>query len=118
EHLLQRSETVARAVIAAVPDGRYEVEHSVRDETIASPEEIVLRLALTVDGDELHADLTGSSAQVDGALNMPVLMTRAAVYGAVKCVLAPYEQANSGFFAPIHVHAPGGTIVNPLVGAA
>jgi len=113
EHLLRRSEAVARAALQAVPDGSYRAEISVRDDSIRSPDEILLRLSLTVSGDELSADLSGCSAQVEGALNMPALMTRAAVYGAVKSVLAPYEMANSGFFAPLHVHAPPGSIVNP-----
>lgn len=118
EQLLDRSETVARSALTAVPDGTYRVETSVRDDGIADPAGIVLRLALTVDGDELRADLTGSSPQVEGALNMPALMTRAAVYGAVKSALAPTEMANSGFFAPLHVHAPEGSIVNPRPPAA
>ncbi len=118
EHLLRRSEGVARAAIRDLPDGCYEAQSSVRDEGIGSPDEIVLRLALTVRGDELHADLTGSSPEVSGAVNMPALMTRAAIYGAVKCVLAPRELANSGFFVPIHVTAPPGTIVNPRPNAA
>ncbi len=117
-HLLERSERVARAAIANVPDGRYRADTRVREAAIATPGEIILNLELTVAGDELVADFNGSSDQVQAALNMPALMTRAAVYGAVKSVLAPHATANSGFFVPVSVQAPPGTIVNPLPGAA
>lgn len=111
--LLDHAERSARAGIAALPNGRYEFEDALDDDGI-DPQPIPLRVAVTVAGDALTADFTGSAPQVQGAINCPLPFTRSVVYACVRCLLDQDLPNNGGYFRPISVVAPQGTIVNPL----
>jgi len=68
-----------RGAIAALPDGTYASELKT-DGLLDTP--ITIRLALTVAGDAITADFTGTDAQVDRAINCALCYTYAMVmYG-------------------------------------
>ena len=77
-----------------------------------------LKVKLTIAGDEVHADFTGSSPQVDKAINCAMCYTYAMTAYAVKCAAAPNLPNNEGATAPITVSAPEGSIVNPVFPAS
>ena len=112
--LLAYSERVVRAAIARLPDGRYEA----RDVLEAPGGDLELCCAVTVRGDELDVDFTGTAPQHDGNLNCPVAVTRSACYFAVRCLTEPDLPASGGAFAPVHVGAPAGSLVNARPPAA
>src|SRR5262249_54771844 len=99
------------------PDGEYTFEDWI-DEDGIDDRPIPLRVKVTVAGDELTCDFTGSSSQVRGAINATLSFTKAAVYGAIKYVLAADIPNNAGFFRLIHVSAPAGSILNAVLPAA
>jgi N-methylhydantoinase B len=109
---LDRSEARMRAAIAALPDGTYEYEDYLEYFRAGRLDPVIVRLALTVRGDELVADFTGSSPQVPAAVNSTLAVTAAGVFTTVKAVLDPSGPINDGTFRPITVTAPPGTIVN------
>ncbi|MBI4506831.1 MAG: hydantoinase B/oxoprolinase family protein [Chloroflexi bacterium] len=115
--LFAYSERVTRAEIAALPDGEYCFEDWI-DEDGIDDRPIPLRVKVTVAGDELTCDFTGSSPQVKGAINATLSFTKAAAYGAIKYVLGADIPNNAGFFRPIHIVAPRGTILNCVLPAA
>ena len=104
-----RSEQAMRAAIRDLPDGVYRNE--LKTDGLGAPLE--LKLALTVDGDEVHADYAGSSAQVDRAINCAYCYTYAMTAYAVKSAAAPTLPNNEGAVAPIKVDVPDGSIINP-----
>lgn len=108
------SERAMRNAIAALPDGAY--EHELQTDGLAVP--ITLRLKLTVDGDAIHCDFTGSSPQVDRALNVVPAYRDAFTMYAIKCALSPEIPNNEGAFRPITLDAPEGSILNPRFPAA
>jgi N-methylhydantoinase B len=114
DELLAYSERVVRAGIAAVPDGRFEAT----DVLEAAAGELELRAAVTVDGDELEVDFTGTAPQHEGNLNCPLSVTRSATYFVVRCLTAPDVPASAGTFAPVRITAPRGLLVNAEAGAA
>ena len=59
-----------RRVIAAMPNGRHEAEVLIEDD-VTTDDPIRLKVAVTVAGDNLTVDWTGTSAQRDNALNVP-----------------------------------------------
>jgi N-methylhydantoinase B len=71
-----------------------------------------------VRGDELAIDWTGRSPQVKAGINSPMPFTRSAAYVAVRCAIAPDLPNSEGYMRPIHVSAPPGTIMNPLLPGA
>ncbi|MGH2996825.1 MAG: hydantoinase B/oxoprolinase family protein, partial [Gaiellaceae bacterium] len=114
EELLAYSERVVRSGIRRLPDGRYEA----RDVLEAPEGELELRVAVTVDGDELEVDFAGTAPQHDGNLNCPLAVTRSATYFVVRCLTDPDVPASAGAFAPVQIAAPPGSLVNARPGAA
>jgi N-methylhydantoinase B len=112
DEVLDHAERVARAELAAVPDGVYRFRDRIDDDGFGSgPIEIAAEVS--VRGDEVVVDLTGSSLQVDSALNSTASFTRAAVYTALLAALGSAELgSNAGFYRPVTVVVPEGTILN------
>jgi len=78
----------------------------------------VIAVAVTIDGDRVVADFTGTDAQHAGNLNCPLAVTRSATYFVVRCVTDPDLPASGGAFAPVEVVAPPGCLVNARAPAA
>lgn len=120
--LMDYSERRLRDRIAALPDGRYEAEGRL-DGFVDHPDpayrDLVVKVAVTVDGSDIHVDLDGTSQQVDLPINMPFEgTTDIAVQLTIRSILldsAVHEAVptNSGLFRPIRITAPKGTIANP-----
>lgn len=109
--LMDYSERLGRAEIRAFPDGVYRFTDWI-DEDGLDPDPIPIRVRITIAGDRLVADFSESAPQVRGSLNCSLSFTRACVFTAVKCFCRTDFPPNSGFFRPIEVIAPEGTVVN------
>jgi N-methylhydantoinase B len=114
DELHDYAERRVRAAIAALPDGRYEAN----DVLEAEHEDLELRVAVTIEGDELEIDFAGTAPQHDGNLNCPLAVTRSACYFVVRCLTDPDAPASGGAFAPVTVKAPEGSLVNAQPPAA
>ncbi|MQA85842.1 MAG: hydantoinase B/oxoprolinase family protein [Streptosporangiales bacterium] len=122
EDLLDYSERMLRRRIAELPDGTYEAEGFV-DGFLDNPDPRYSKLrvaaAVTVRGEEIHVDLSGTDPQVDLPINMPFVGTvDIAVYVVLRSILLDsavneHVPANSGLYRPIHISAPPGTLANP-----
>src|SRR5919197_4418943 len=71
-----------------------------------------MKLALTIDGDEVIADFTGSAPQAVGPVNAIYAVTASAVYSAFLHLTDPIIPRNEGCYRPFTIIAPPGTIVN------
>lgn len=105
-----RCEAAMRGAIAALPDGTYRSELQT-DGLMDTP--ITIRLALTIKGDEITMDYTGTDAQVDRAINCALCYTYAMSMYGVKVCTSPNLPNNEGAWRPIRIVAPPGCIVNP-----
>jgi N-methylhydantoinase B len=115
DELHEYSERRVRAAIAGLPDGRFEASDAL--ETIDGGD-LPIRAALTVAGDELEIDFAGTAPQHEGNLNCPLAVARSACYFVVRCLTDPDVPASGGAFAPVHVRAPEGCLVNARPPAA
>ena len=107
------SETRMRAAIRDVPDGVYVGEDAVDDDGIGD-EPLPVRATLTVRGDSISVDFTGTSPQVRTNLNAPFASTVSATVSAIKAALtSPDIPFNDGAMRPIVVTAPHGSLLNP-----
>ena len=122
DDLMDYSERMLRAEIAKLPDGTYEAEGFVDgfpDHADPAYRDLRVAVAVTVDGSDLHVDLTGTADQIDLPLNMPFEGTvDIAIYLTLRSILldsATHEPvpANSGLFRPISIFAPEGCLANP-----
>ena len=107
--LIATSETRARAVIAALPDGDFTAS-DVIDGDGQTEAGIPIQVTVRIRGSEIEVDFTGSSP----ARNAPINCSRGALASAVKTVIkalvGPQEPSNEGWFRPLTVTAPAGTI--------
>jgi len=110
---LDYTERLTRAEIRLLPEGTFTFEDWIDDDGITEAP-ILLKVALTIRDGEVIADYTGSSPQVQGALNATESFTKANTYLALRCVFESDLPNNSGFFRPIEVIAPPGSILNVL----
>ena len=115
DELHDYSERRVRAGIATFPDGRYEATDVLEP---LEGGELEIRVTVTIGGDELEIDFVGSAPQHDGNLNCPLAVTRSACYFVVRCLADPDVPASGGAFAPVHVRAPEGCLVNAVAPAA
>ena len=75
-------------------------------------EPVLLKATVTVNGDELSVDHTGSSPQSRYGINVVMNYTHAYTSFAVKCAISPDVPHNEGSFRPVTVTAPEGCILN------
>lgn len=113
DEVVDRTEAAMRAAIAEVPDGtyRYTIQN---DGPKAMPGGIIrIVCAVTVAGDEITVDYSGSSDQVDLSINTVMNYTFAYSAYALKSIFAPWIPNAEGSFLPITISAPEGSILNP-----
>jgi N-methylhydantoinase B len=111
EELIGYAERRTRDAIAALPDGEYFAESEIEgDGTI--DEDIPIRVMVTIDGDSIAIDFTGTADAVGGNVNCPISVTRSACYFALNVLLSTDIPANAGTYAPVTIRAPEGCLVN------
>ena len=117
DYILSTSERLSRAAIAAMPQGTY-VAHDWIDGDGISNERFPVQVTVTIKGDTIVADFTGSCKQLSG----PVNCSRGALISAVKTILKavvnPTAPSNEGWFRPLEVIAPTGTVFTAELPAA
>ncbi len=114
DELFDYSERVVRAAITRLPDGRFEGQ----DVLEAAEGDLAIRAAVTIAGDEIVCDFSGTAPQHPGNLNCPISVTRSACYFVVRCLTAPDLPSSGGAFAPVSVSASEGSLVNASPPAA
>lgn len=122
EALLDHSESQARDILRAMPDGTWTfVDYADEDSVEANP--CRLKLTLTIRGDEAILDFTGSDPQLGSSLNVPsggdprhsILLV--GIY-YILYTLNPKILLNTGMLRPFTCIAPKGSVLNPISPAA
>ena len=110
--LLAYSERMMRAALRRIPDGEYTFEDFLDDDGQGG-QPVRLCVRVTVAGDEATVDFSGSDEEVPGGLNAVLAVTCSAIYYVFTCLAGDDTPPNHGSYAPIHIVAPAGTIINP-----
>ena len=110
--ILDTTEALTRVEISNLPHGEWEFTDYIDNDGLVL-EPIAIHVRVKIEGDEVYVDFEGTSHQAKGSINPNFAYSKSAVYAALKCVIDPAIQSNSGFFRPIKITAPPGTIVNP-----
>ncbi|CAN5672514.1 hydantoinase B/oxoprolinase family protein [soil metagenome] len=102
-----------RAALAALPDGTWCFEDVVDSYGPAPDQQQPSRIvvAVTVVGDEISFDFTGTDPQRRGNVNAVRAVTVSAVAFALRSATAPTMPANGGAMEPVKIVAPQGSIV-------
>ncbi len=111
KEIIEAGEKAARAELARMPDGVYHGEAGT-DWDGQTDKPIWVRTKMTVEGDEVTFDLSGSDPQAT-FVNSPMGTTLWAVMTAFYSMVDPSVPKNYGSMKVVHVIAPEGTVVNP-----
>lgn len=114
--LLDYTERRTRAAIKDFPDGRFTFT-----DTFDCPEldeELELKIAVTVAGEEIIFDFDGAPPQVRASVNVVWTGLYAACYYTLKTLIDPDIMPNAGLYRPVTIKAPLGSILNCQAPAA
>lgn len=115
--VLNHADRSVRAEIAKLPDGVYEAEDR-SDNDCFEIRDVTVRVKLTIAGDQMTVDFTGTDEQILGFKNSSLGNTYSAIFTALASFLDPHLPHNEGAFRCVDVIAPEGTIINANEGAA
>lgn len=110
--VLDHADRRLRAAVAQLPDGVYLGEDRFEDDCFV-PMDIPIKVAITVQGDAMTVDFTGSHPQIRGFKNSSVANTWSGVYTALSSFLGADIPRNEGTFRSVEIVAPEGSILNP-----
>ncbi len=117
EELFDYSERRIRAGLRAIPNGTYAHEDYIEGTPLTQPL-IKIRVAVTVEDEEITFDFSGTDPQVNESVNSNEACVNTACYYIVKVLVDPGLPPNVGSYRPIHIRAPEGTVVNARAPAA
>jgi len=107
---LRKTAQLMRLRLSKIPPGTYQAQ-----DFLEGPDghDIRLKVNITLSKGRLKVDYTGTDRQVSNPLNAVYGVTLSGVYYVTRTLTGDDVPANHGAFAPITVHAPEGTILNP-----
>ncbi len=124
EEVLDYSETMMRAALAALPDGEARFADVLDGDGViadgaTADETFCVQLKVVKRGDAITVDFAGSDPQVAGPMNAPLTVTASGVFCALKMIADPRNliPPNSGCWRPVTVTAPPGSVVNAALPA-
>lgn len=111
--LLDYGDRRMRQAIAALPDGTWE-GRDMSDTDCFQSMDVETRVKVTILGDDITFDFTGTSPQIKGFKNSSLANTHAAVCVSLSSFLDPSIPRNEGTYRSLKIIAPEGTTVNAL----
>jgi N-methylhydantoinase B len=118
EALIAYTERVMRALIASIPPGRYAFTDTLE---AADGSDLPVCVTVTVSGESLEADFSGTAPAASGNLNaVPAIVESAAAY-VLRCLAGAAADSgaadadvpmNAGAFAPLIVRVPPGSLLD------
>ncbi|QXJ32028.1 N-methylhydantoinase B [Saccharolobus shibatae] len=114
DKLIEDGVKLSKLKLAKLPKGKFEAEDYIDDDDDGiSHNPVYVKVKVTITDDEFIVDFTGSSNQVNGPINSPLPATVSAVRETYMAITDPRALPNAGFFSPLKVIAPEGSIFNP-----
>jgi N-methylhydantoinase B len=104
-------ERVTRARLASLPDGTWASEDYMDRDPDAGEGLVPIKVRMTITGDEVAFDLTGTHPAVASNFNCGFGGGFSAVVGGLK-MFFPDVPLNSGFYRPVSAILPAGSVVN------
>jgi len=104
------SERQMRSYIRDIPDGTYTCEDFLDNDGI-NDQAVPVKVAITVAGDEMRFDFSGSGNYCTGPMNMSRNTTVSSCFVAIKHIF-PDVPVNGGTFRPISIFVPDGTLLS------
>jgi N-methylhydantoinase A/oxoprolinase/acetone carboxylase beta subunit/N-methylhydantoinase B/oxoprolinase/acetone carboxylase alpha subunit len=107
-HIIETSRQAMLDEIRGLPAGTYENEMTVD----GYEKSVTLKAKLTIGGEGIDVDFSGSSSVSPYGINVPYTYTIAYASFGIRCIVGSKVPNNAGSLAPITVRAPEGSILN------
>ncbi len=104
-----------REEVSNWPDGVYEGDAYVDHDPLGNPD-VHIHVKITVDGDRLAIDYTGSDTRPELQAWSTFGNTRGYTVGQIAAMMDPEIPKNEGFFDSIELTVPKGSVLNPVPG--
>jgi N-methylhydantoinase B/oxoprolinase/acetone carboxylase alpha subunit len=113
DEVVDYGERRMRAALASLPDGTWSFADVLDSTGSAADQQRPARIvvAVTIAGDTVTVDFTGTDPQSRGNVNAVEAVTVSAVSFALRAAVDPTLPANGGALRPVTVVAPAGTLV-------
>lgn len=121
QEILDQGERMSRAAIRRIPNGTYAAEAILDgdgNDDAPLDEHIRLKVKITVEDERVVIDFTGTDRQCRGPMNVPLPSTISSARYGFKIVTTPHLPNNEGFFRPLKIIVPEGSLLNPRFPAA
>jgi N-methylhydantoinase B len=115
DHMIDYASRRFREEVSAWPDGRYEADTWVDHDPLGHTD-VHLHVKVTVDGDRLAIDYTGSDTRPELQAWSTFGNTRGYTIAQIAAMMDPEIPKNEGFFESIELVAPEGCVLNPHPG--
>ncbi len=112
DYILNYSERRFRAEINTWPDGVFEGEAYLEHDCQGN-KDITVRVKVTVSGDSLVLDFTGSDPQTAGFINSSIPNTYSYIFLTLSTMIDDSIPRNDGLFNPVNIILPENSVVNP-----
>lgn len=109
QQIFAQAAELDRQAVAAIPDGVYTAEGFLDDDGV-TPDTVQVKLKVTIDGDRMTMDLSGSNPAVHGNVNCGRAQSISGCRVAFKMLINPTVPVTGGTFAPLDVVIEPGTI--------
>lgn len=116
EYLEYGRELVAEEV-ETLPNGVYHATDAIDDDGVTA-DPIHVEVEVTITDETVTVDFTGSATQTEGPINSPYPATVSDLRAFFQAITLPEAETNEGFFEPLEIIAPEGTVFNPTKPAA
>jgi len=115
EHSIDYAARRFREEVTSWPDGTYQADVYVDHDPVGN-QDIHVHVAVTVDGERLKVDFTGSDDREELKAYSSFGNTRGYVVAQLATMMDPAIPKNEGFFDSIDLVVPEGCCLNPTVG--
>lgn len=112
DRIWDQSEARARRLVGEIPDGTYRASSFMDNDGIVRDEPLNIEVAVTVEGEEMTVDLTGTHEQARGPMNCGIAGAISATRVAFKSITSPDTTADEGAFRPLTLVVPPRTFVS------
>lgn len=111
--LLQSSAEYSRKQVEKIPDGVYRAE-DVMDKDVHGNGPFHVQVAVTVKGDHMTVDFTGTDKQTAGPINLALAGLHSAIRSVFLACTDPEQNVNDGVFEPLEIIAEEGSLFNAI----
>ena len=111
QNIFEQAHRLDREAIAELADGTYYREGFLDDDGVGNGP-IKIALALTISGEEMLIDLSGTSGPVPGSVNCGAVQTESLLRLAYKTMITPDRAITGGSFETMKVKIPQSCLFN------